>query len=74
MFIEDDLNQKDVDGFFLSMVVLSASVINYQVSIDALEYLLDPIGVVSALGTTVDRVRVSAVSERAGRDFGYTHI
>ena len=51
---------------------LSASVINYQVSIDALEYLLDPIGVVSALGTTVDRVRVSAVSERAGRDFGYT--
>ena len=56
------------------MVVLSAWVINYQVSIDALEYLLDPIGVVSALGTTVDRVRVSAVSERAGRDFGYTHF
>ena len=53
---------------------LSASVINYQVSIDALEYLLDPIGVVSALGTTVDRVRVSAVSERAGRDLSYTHI
>ena len=47
---------------------------NYQVSIDALEYLLDPIGVVSALGTTVDRVCVSAVSERAGRDFGYTHF
>ena len=46
----------------------------YQVSIDALEYLLDPIGVVSALGTTVDSVRVSAVSERAGRDFGYTHF
>merc|ERR1719270_1159016 len=38
----------------------------HQVSIDALEYLLDPIGVVSALGTTVDSVRVSAVSERAG--------
>ena len=53
---------------------LSAWVINYQVSIDALKYLLDPIGVVSALGTTVDCVRVSAVSERAGRDLSYTHI
>ena len=53
---------------------LSAYVIDYQVSIDALEYLLDPIGVVSALGTTIDSVRVSAVSERAGRDFGYTHF
>ena len=72
MFIKDEV--KRMSMVFLGMVVLSASVINYQVSIDALEYLLDPIGVVSALGTTVDRVRVSAVSERAGRDFGYTHI
>lgn len=38
---------------------------SYQVSIDPLEYLLDPVGVVSTLRAPVDGVGVGAVTEGA---------
>ena len=38
---------------------------SYQVSIDPLKYLLDPIGIVSTLGAPIDGVGVRAVTERA---------
>ena len=38
---------------------------SYQVSIDPLEYLFDPIGIVSTLGAPIDGVSVGAVTERA---------
>ena len=41
---------------------------SYQISIDSFKYLLDPIGVVSALRTAVDGVGVRAVTERAERE------
>ena len=41
---------------------------NYQVSVDPLKYLLDPVGIVSTLGAPVDGVGVGAVAERAAME------
>ena len=41
---------------------------NYQVSVDPLKYLLDPVGIVSALRAPVDGVGVGAVAERAAME------